>query len=68
MHQVCLVYQIMKLAVSFIGLHFIVRLQIKPPQITDHDMFPEICSENCDPFRVIHSKYFSLMNTYVLFF
>ena len=38
MHEVCLVCQIMKLAVDFIGLHFIVRLQIKPPQIANHDV------------------------------
>ena len=37
-----------------------VRPQIKTPQIANHDKFPEICSEDCNSFRVIRGIFPSM--------
>ena len=39
-----------------------IRPRITPKRIANCNKFPEICSEECDPLRVICSKYFPSMN------
>ena len=44
------------------------RPGIKPWQIANCDKFPDICGEDCDPFRVICGKYFSFNECFFIYF